>query len=166
MKLHSIYLLAAVILSAAVFMVFQNRKQEKIHIHAGFKVFVDNQIQDFSGLKFMKLTNCGAEENGQDVDEQLEKAHLHDKIGNIVHIHRKGVKWGDLFKNLNFRFDGQKPLTGYINGKKADVILDQPIRAFDSVIIISGKVNNLENKIKNMVPRKKIEQIEENSESC
>ncbi len=75
-------------------------KPKDLHFHAGFQVYVDDKLQDFSDNKYMDETPCT--KNGKPlpdvkVDDQLEKAHMHDHKGYIVHVHRKGSNWSDLF---------------------------------------------------------------------
>jgi len=65
------------------------RKPTKIHYHAGFQVYVDGVKQDFSADKYMKVDPCTiAPKTAADV--QLDKGHLHDKVGDVVHIHTTG----------------------------------------------------------------------------
>src|SRR5688500_3050606 len=104
----------------------QEKHEEEIHYHAGFMVYIDGKLQDFSEAKFMSIAPCSEESDSHQakskVEEQLEKAHLHDNIGDVVHVHRKGAFWGDLFKNIGFEFPDKK-LKAFINGKPiADIL--------------------------------------------
>src|SRR3989344_6791336 len=100
----------------------QNQKEKEIHYHAGFQVYFDGKLQDFSGAKYMTVNPCGEEENGQE-NEQLEKAHHHDGVGDVVHVETEGAKWLDLFKNIRFNSDSSNPVEGYVNGKRVGNIL-------------------------------------------
>ncbi|OGK39727.1 hypothetical protein A3A74_04505 [Candidatus Roizmanbacteria bacterium RIFCSPLOWO2_01_FULL_35_13] len=146
--------------------IYQKKKQsvKKIHYHAGFQVYVDNKLQDFSGIKYMSIKPCGEEEEGSEENEQIEKAHLHDKVEDVVHVEAEGAKWKDLFTNINYKIKPNKNLTGYVNGKKIENILEYPIKSYDSIIIFSGNVD--EKLIKNAVTRKKIMDVEKKSEAC
>ena len=45
-------------------------------------------------------------------DKQLEKAHLHDLIGTVAHIHRENATWRDLFKNIGYSVSSKKGEAG------------------------------------------------------
>lgn len=111
----------------------------KVHYHAGFVVFENNKKLDFSDLKYMYLKPCvaeGSEDTGNE-DIQLEKAHLHDNVGDVVHIERTGAVWQDLFTNIRYPVDYKKT-TGYINNQKILDFQKQPIRPFDSLVVFIG----------------------------
>lgn len=38
-------------------------------------------------------------------NEQLAKAHLHEGIGDVVHIHRRGATWNNWFHSIHFSID-------------------------------------------------------------
>ena len=141
-------------------------KKQKVHYHAGFQVYVDGKLQDFSGLKYMLIKPCSEDDEKRAEDEQSEKAHLHDQIGDVIHVEAENAKWKDLFANIHFSFNKSKSLISYLNGKKTENILDQPIKAFDSAVVFSGKNPNRENALKERVGKERIEQIGKKSESC
>lgn len=113
---------------------------DKVHYHAGLVVFENNKKLDFSGNKYMYIKPCSAkgEEIEGENDEQLEKAHLHDNVGDLVHVELGGAIWKDLFTNIKFPIDYSKVI-GYVNGKKVENFQDQPIRNFDSLVVFIGK---------------------------
>ena len=156
-------LFVSVVLMVSLFTYFKQFKKAKdVHYHAGFQVYADGKLQDFSDAKFMHIMPCGEGEHKE--DENLEKAHLHDGVGDVVHVHRENVFWRDLFKNLNFKIDQSKPLESYVNGKKVEDILDYPIKSYDSVVIFIGKSDK--NLLKNAVTKEKIVEVEKKSEGC
>src|SRR5258708_3038706 len=78
-------------------------KPKPIHFHAGSQVYINDKIQSFTGNQYMHEAPCvvnGKSVSESDPDDQGEKAHLHDHIGDVVHVHRKGATWGDLFFNI------------------------------------------------------------------
>src|SRR3972149_3622903 len=102
-----------VILVGSLFAYFKLFKKAKdVHYHAGFQVYVDGKLQDFSG-----------------------------------------AKWKDLFQNINFNISDKKQITGYVNRKKIENILDYPIKSYDSVVIFIGKAD--EKLLKNSVTKKR-----------
>lgn len=156
-------------------------KPKAVHFHAGFKVYVDGKLMDFSDIKYMNIEPCKEHEGEFETrlrsvmqnfgeakeDEQIEKAHLHDFVGDIVHVHRSNAVWGDLFQNIKFRIDSSKPMLVYINGRIVDDVLDYSIHAYDSLVLIIGKHNrDIGNYLKTAVKKEHIEQTEKKSETC
>lgn len=142
-----------------------NKTPEAQHIHAGFQVYIDGKLQDYSGIEFMSIKPCEKEHKALTKEEiQDEKAHLHDGVGDVVHSHFKGARWGDLFKNIKVTFDPSKEMTGYINGKKIEDIMNHELASYDSMVLFVGNVDT--SKLKNAVTISKIKNIEKKSESC
>lgn len=118
--------------------------EEEIHYHAGFVVFEGNKKIDFSDSKYMLVLPCKVVEDETEkkdsANSQLEKAHLHDNEGEIVHIHvnPENSTWKDLFININFPIDYSKT-QGYINGQKVDSFYYKNINAFDSLVVLIGE---------------------------
>lgn len=127
------------------------RSASNIHYHAGFRVYVDGVRQDYSDYKYMNFVPCTEHDTKKtQLEEQVEKAHLHDGIGDVVHVHRSGAVWGDLFKNIGVKLDGNLE------------ILTQPIGPNSSIVISVGKpVVNPEK-----VSLEQIKEIEAKSELC
>lgn len=156
------------VLVIAVFGFFVYRKYfiyNDIHYHAGFRVFVDGVQQDFSGPEYMSLKPCGTAtmNNGQ---EQEEKGHLHDRVGYVVHVHRPGAVWRDLFTNIHYQLDPIKPVKAYINGKPVKNFLDEPIKPYESLIVLQGKYGAVRPYLEQAVTQKQIKTAEQKSEDC
>lgn len=88
----------------------------------------------------MYLKPCTARGNGiiEDENTELEKAHLHDNIGDVVHVEAKDALWEDLFTNIKFPVDYSKT-TGYISNERIPDFQNQPIRPYDSLVIFIGE---------------------------
>ncbi len=139
-----------------------------IHYHAGFIVIKNNKIEDFSGIQYMHAKPCGnapANEKETEAEQQIEKAHLHDFVGDVVHVHREGAAWKDLFTNLAYKID-YADVEGYINGKKIPDFQNQPIKPYDSLVIFNGKNENITRYLKQAVTKSHIEQVEKKSDNC
>jgi len=104
------------------------------------------------------------EEEHEDEDEQQEKAHLHDEVGYVVHVHRNDSHWRDLFKNINYSVSDD--MVGYIDGKKVAKILDEPIKEHESVVIFTGKNKDIDKKLQEAISVKEIKRVEKAGESC
>lgn len=174
-KMNKILITVGVVLGiVVVFLMIKNQSadtppshtHEEIHIHAGFQVYVDDQLQDYSGFEHMKISPCYEGERVEltPEEEQLEIAHLHDNVGDVVHVHREGATWIDLFSNANIPM-GVNP-TAYVNGEKVDNILSREIENYDSVVFFEGENTNIEEKLSNAVTNERIVEVEGMSESC
>lgn len=141
----------------------QTQKEEKIHYHAGFQIYVEGKLQDFTGAKYMSVKPCGKEEK-QEENEQIEKAHLHDGVGDVVHVEAEGSMWKDLFQNINFNISDKKQISGYINSKKIENILVYPIKSYDSTVIFIGKADK--KYLKNPVTKERIRDVEKKTDAC
>ncbi len=144
----------------------RKNKDSEVHYHAGFQVYIDDELQDFSDVKFMHIEPCSEEEHEEETEEhkQIELAHLHDGVGDVVHVHRNGATWGDLFRNINFSVS--ENVAAYVNGEPVENFLSYPIASYDSVIIIQGEINDLNKKLESAVTREHMIEAEAKSETC
>ncbi len=166
MKKKIILLVSALsmILAAAALYFHQTPiSDEHVHYHAGFRVYLDGKLQDYSGYQYMNFVPCsehGAKKSS--AEEQIEKAHLHDGVGDVVHTHRTGAVWGDLFKNINVELP--EPVIGFVNGAKVEDIMNTPIESYSTAIIEAGKTTASHEK--EVVSIEHIKQVEAKSELC
>lgn len=113
------------------------------HIHADFKVFVDNQTVDFSKTQYQSKDSA-------DLDTNI---HLHDGNGNIIHIHKKGTPLAELFKSFGGDFtnscltynskdkfcnQSDKTLKLYVNGKIDNQFGNYIPNDLDQILITFG----------------------------
>lgn len=138
--LYIFFLLIFIFISiAAVFISKRFFTPQKTHYHAGFVVFQNNKKVNFSDIKYMYLEPCTLNKsNDTSAAIQIEKAHLHDNIGDLVHIERTGPIWKDLFTNIHYPIDYAKTI-GYINGEQVTNYQFQPIKPFDSLVVFIGR---------------------------
>lgn len=168
-----------IFLSAPVFLVvliwFGGLIKERIfipkpvHIHAGFIVVKNNQIEDFSDWRFMSVKPCAdgeAHKNNLSKEEiQHEKAHLHEQVGDVVHSHREGATWEDLFINLEYPID-YKNTKAFINGNPVDDFKDNKITNEDSLVVFVDEENDQNQFLQKQVTKEKIQEIVKQSEDC
>lgn len=170
LQLKVINVVAVIVILAAGGVLAFNAREKKdahVHLHAGFQVYADGVKQDFSDFAYMSMTPCSTVKKDLTKEEkQLEKAHLHDQIGDVVHVHTAGAKWKDLFQNLNFTFDRSKEFAAYNSAGKIDDFLDQEIVAYESVVIVVGDQTKAKEYMTGAVTKEKIEQTEQRSELC
>jgi hypothetical protein len=135
-----------------------------IHYHAIFNIYVDDKLQDYSAFKFMNTEPCNLHSDAVSENDQLEKAHLHDLVGDVVHVHRDNAIWDDLL--LNLKINLSKPVIGYVDGVKVGDILSQPIKKDSRVLILSGTNTDVDNKLSKLPLLQHLRDVETHSESC
>lgn len=140
--------------------------EKKVHYHAGFIVFKDNKKVNFSDFKYMYEKPCtiNGKENEENENDQLEKAHLHDNVGDVIHIEREDAHWQDLFENIKYSINYDK-VTGYVNGQKIDRFQVLPIRSSDSLVVFIGN-NDVSKELQQAPTKNYIEQMGKKSKTC
>jgi hypothetical protein len=164
-----VILLSASFAIALIMLFREHTALKKAHYHAGFQVYVDGKLQDLSDIKYMKITPCALNESKMKLtpeEEQLDKAHLHDNVGNVSHSHLKPAYWRDLFTNMKYNFPENKQIKSFINGREVRNIFSTQIKPYDSVIILVGDYDNIDNILKKAVTKEEIVKAEKKSENC
>lgn len=164
MKKSYLAICIVVISLLATTRIFWRPKSSNIHFHAGFLVYADGALQNFSETKYMKIEPCNAKGSVVHEDEQLEKAHLHNGVGDVVHVHRSGAIWNDLFKNIRYASPEKTAIKGFENGKEIPNFLSSPIKPYESVIIIQGDASGIE--LSKFVTKDHIIEVEKKVETC
>lgn len=172
MKKKLLYVIFGVLIIASLGVIFRSQIQatffpiKEIHIHAGFQVYENGKEKSFADIRYMKDDPCGSHEVGKVVNEQLEKAHMHELVDDVVHVHREGATWGDFFTNIKYPVDGSKA-EAYINEKKVENILAEEIRPYDRVVIFIGeREKDLKPYFEKQVAKEHIIKTEKRSEQC
>lgn len=142
----------------------ENNQYEETHLHAGFQIYIDGQLQDYSDSKYMHLDPCSIEEEKPDYSIVQERVHLHNNIGNVAHIHVKGVKYMDLVDSLGINDILSSDYKAILNGTEVADLLDTEIKAYDSAILIIGDMPN--DVLINQVTQEKIIESEKLVENC
>lgn len=71
----------------------------EVHYHANYAVFVDGERLPFERFTFYEeIQSCG----GNGVNSPKIRAHMHDQVSHVVHVHDNGATWGHFFANLGF----------------------------------------------------------------
>lgn len=89
-------LLGAVLILAIRFATYN---PQHTHYHANFAVYLNGQRELFKDPTYYQdVAACTAYDNLTPV----ERAHIHDNVNNVVHVHDKAVTWGQFFENLGW----------------------------------------------------------------
>ena len=121
------------------------------HYHANFAVFVDGQRLDLSADRFMEdVSKCKADPAQQDPPD---RAHLHGRDHDVVHVHAPATSWANLFTNLHMALgddwlvlptgDALRPMEGrslhfVLNGAPVDGVANRTIRSKDRLLVSYG----------------------------
>jgi hypothetical protein len=100
-KKQAISLILAALLGAfwLIAIRFVLLEKQEVHYHANFAVFVDGERLPFDRFTFYEeIESCG----GPDVNNPKIRAHMHDQVNHVVHVHDNGASWGHFFANLSF----------------------------------------------------------------
>lgn len=168
MKKYFKYILVIFVLIVGVLSLFLYKNlttARKVHYHAGFVVFKEDKKIDFSDFKYMRIKPCNEDTNHKDlkVDIQAEKAHLHDLVGDVVHVEEENAYWRDLFSNINYKLDYSKTVA-FVNDKRVNHFENQKIQPDESLIILIG--NNKSNHLQDAVKKEYIERQAKKSADC
>lgn len=160
--------MAIVVLAAMVIILWGtfNKDREEVHFHAGFLVYIDGKLQDYSQDRYMDTQPCSIPGKEMAEDEQIEKAHLHDNVSDVVHVHRAGAVWGDLFQNIKVSFAKLGPVIGYKDDQVIPNILTKKIEEYESVVIVVGDQSGSADFVGKNVSLDHIRQVESKSETC
>lgn len=144
--------------------------EPKVHFHAGFLVVKDNKLVSFSDNTYQYFEPCMADSDEDEAsktpkEEQLEKAHLHDNIGDVVHVENNTSTWSDLFTNLKYPLDYSQS-TAYLNGRQISHFESMRIKPYDSIVIFMGSTDEKEKFLAKAVKKDHIIDAEKKSEDC
>lgn len=133
-------------------------KPRSTHFHAGFQIYIDGKLQDYSASVHMAPEVCTLDEK--------DPVHLHNGVGDVVHLHRAGVTWKDLFTYLKLQLPENLPAEAYINGKVTSNLLSRQIKPNDSLILLIGNHQDVSVYLQQQVTLAHIQETTKAGESC
>lgn len=72
---------------------------EHVHYHANFGVYINGQREEFKNPQYyQEVAACVA----HGAIQPVQRAHMHDDINSVVHVHDHAVTWGQFFENLGW----------------------------------------------------------------
>ncbi|MDP3975466.1 MAG: hypothetical protein Q8P95_00960 [bacterium] len=125
--------------------------QKATHFHANFAVFIDGRQRDFSSDRYMQDVQ-GCKAIGAPVFPE-DRTHLHNNVGDVIHVHDEGVTWGHFFANIGYQLGsnylvddtdtisrniGQKSVVYILNGEVVKNPSNQLIKSEDRLLISYG----------------------------
>jgi len=154
-----VLLAAGLVLGALIILAvrFATYSVSTTHYHANFAVYINGQRETFaSPTYYQEVAACAV--NGPIQPEQ--RAHMHDNINSLVHVHDDGVTWGQFFENLGwyvgpdfiqahggtmYKADGDSKLHIMLNGDDFTglaPIADQVIGDRDRLLVSFGDLTD------------------------
>ncbi|GAC1500300.1 MAG: hypothetical protein NVS1B10_03760 [Candidatus Saccharimonadales bacterium] len=100
---------------------------EHVHYHANFAVYIDGQRQEFKGSQYyQEVAICSATTA---ISLPQQRAHMHDNINSVIHVHDHAVTWGQFFENFGWYVGDNFIKTGVAmysadSTKKLHVLID------------------------------------------
>ena len=73
---------------------------EHTHYHANFAVYLNGKRDEFKGSQYYQSVAVCSAGRGITIPEQ--RAHMHDNINSVIHIHDHATTWGQFFENLGW----------------------------------------------------------------
>lgn len=150
---------AGVLLGALVILVirFATYQVPHTHYHANFAVYIDGQREEFTAAHYYEeISAC----NLHGTIQPAQRAHMHDELNSVIHIHDNAVTWEQFFNNIgwslgpNFIQDDQHTMHIEDSTRKLNIILNgqnltdltpitnQVIKDKDRLLISFGDINN------------------------
>jgi hypothetical protein len=128
----------------------------RVHYHANFAVYINGQREQFSEPFYYEETGaaCSSAANMTPHD----RAHMHDNVNDVVHIHDHAVTWSQFFQNLgwyiNPRFintptqllvaDDTYKVAFMVNGQLVPNIANQVIGDRDRLLVNYGDQSDVQ----------------------
>ena len=100
----------------------------QVHYHANFAVYINGQREQFKNpIYYQEEAACSTTD---DITSPVERAHMHDNINSVIHVHDHAVTWGQFFDNIgwslgpNFIQDNQHQLYVENDTQKLNIVLN------------------------------------------
>lgn len=77
---------------------FATYSVERTHYHANFALYINGQREAFTNPVYYTEIACGLETT----ITPMERAHMHDRVNDVVHVEDHAVTWGQFFENLGW----------------------------------------------------------------
>lgn len=132
---------------------FATYSPEHVHYHANFAVYINGKREEFKDKRYYQevVGSCTTDDI-----TPLERAHMHDNVGDIVHVHDHAVSWGQFFQNLGwsvnskliqtpdklYQADDTNNITFMLNGQKVSDITGQVIGNEDRLLVDFGDTSS------------------------
>jgi hypothetical protein len=93
--------LAGILLASLVLLGirFANYTIPHTHYHANFGVYINGQREEFKASHYYEeIAACTV----HGAIQPAQRAHMHDEINDVIHVHDDAVTWGQFFDNIGW----------------------------------------------------------------
>jgi hypothetical protein len=138
--------------------------ETEVHYHAGFVVYENGEKVDLSGLEYQTIEPCGESHDHSGMKTYEEAmVHLHDGVGDVVHVHAEGQTWRIFLESLGL--DPVEYSQTYRNGVEAS-LMDEIIEPYERVVFADAVTPVTPELIESVPSRDRIVEVEGKSETC
>lgn len=132
---------------------FTTYQLDSTHYHANFGLFINTKQDEFKNFTFYEeVQTCSL----HDENNMRSKAHMHDQSAGLIHVHDKGVTWGQFFANLGYTLGDKVIVTDQgvfadgvngsrlnfkLNGNEVKNIANTVIKSEDVLLVNYGTDN-------------------------
>ena len=129
--------------------------EEGVHYHANFAIYLNGQREEFKDIfYYIGAESCSGE--SEHTTNPYARAHMHDMIGDVIHVEDEAVTWGQFFQNIGwivdskvirtpdqiFLADSQNKLTFMLNGEVTDKVINSVIGDKDRLLVDFGSTDS------------------------
>jgi hypothetical protein len=128
---------------------------EHTHYHANFTVYINGQREQFADPALYEESGASCTQEEQMTPQ--ERAHMHDNVNDVVHVHDHAVAWGQFFLNLGWLVDAKvietqdqmlladagHKITFILNGETIDNVSNRVIGDQDKLLVDYGGSNQV-----------------------
>ncbi len=145
-------LLVGIVIGLLLFALFRfitYKPNHTTHYHANWQVWINGQQQTFSEPTFyQEIASCSI----NDDNDPLHRAHMHEGVYNVIHVHANGVTYGQFLENINssaqrgylniagkvYQDNPDNKVTYILNGRRLDSLEGIVIKSEDKLLINYG----------------------------
>lgn len=127
----------------------------RTHYHANFALYVNGEKDEFNSFTYYEEVTACSDASKMD---PKSRAHMHNNVNSIVHVHDDAVTWGHFFSNLGYIFNDNllitpkgryepgddKKFSYILNGERVKNISDKVIKSEDTLLINFGSESEQE----------------------
>lgn len=177
-----ITLLLGVILGIIIFAsirLYKYSQPEHTHYHANFQVWINGVREEFvSPLYYQEVASCLKDDD----NNPKHRAHMHNQINDVVHVHASAVTWGQFFENINigaqpnylrigdqiYTNNDNQNVKYILNGKELSSLNGVMINSEDTMLVNYGSENvaDLLAKQNNITNKAKVYNTQKDPASC
>lgn len=128
-------------------------KSPETHYHANFAVYINGEREPFEEFTYYEeVAACTSEY----ADNPKGRAHMHDRVNDVIHVHDKRVTYGNFFQNIGwnvggdylatldrvYQNSGNDRVVYMLNGERVRDITNRVIGNMDRLLVVYGDTSD------------------------